>query len=150
MSNGRIHSDILASFFAGTDSDDDSARDPDVSIRSNETGGESFFDELSLASEDVMDIHGQGTGRDGDETNDKSDTSRARAARRAGDLPVNDRDERDQPVLCSTAAVAASGHAAACPTRNNPSGHVVNGPGGAADASISPVVPSQQHGTGGR
>ena len=54
----------MASLFAGSDSDDDSDFDDDATIASNETGGDSYFDELSLASEDDLDIYGQGTGRD--------------------------------------------------------------------------------------
>ena len=92
MSNGRGQPDILASFFAGTDSDDDSARDPDYSVRSDETGGDSFFDKLSLASKDALDIYGQGIVRDADKTDNESHTSRARATAGAGDSPGHDSD----------------------------------------------------------
>ena len=78
MSNGRSHLDIFAGLFTGSDLDDDSDFDDDATIASNETGGGSYFDELSLASEDNLDIYGQGTGQDGDDSDNASDTSRAR------------------------------------------------------------------------
>ena len=74
MSNGRGHLNILASLFAGSDSDDDFDYNEDAAIASNETGGGSYIDELSPASEE--DMYGQSTGRDGDDSDDASETSR--------------------------------------------------------------------------
>ena len=147
MSKRRGHLANLASLFAGSDSDDDSDYADDATIASNETGGDSLFNLLLLASKDDLDIYGQGTGRDEDESDDASETTSARAARRAGDSPRNDRDDRRQRVLRSTAGVAASGHARSHSTRNNPSGDVVDGLGGSAESSTSPAIPSQQDGT---
>ena len=56
MSNGRSHLNIFSGFFAGLDSDDDSDFDDDTTIASNKAGGGSYFDELSLAPEDDLDI----------------------------------------------------------------------------------------------
>ena len=42
--------------------------------------------------------------------------------------------------------MTASGHVTAHPTCSNPSGDMVDGQGGAAGASTSPTVPSQQDG----
>ena len=56
MSNGRSHLDNLTSLFAGSDLDDDSDFDDDATIASNESRGDSCFDELSLAPEDDLDI----------------------------------------------------------------------------------------------
>ena len=77
MSNHAPSRTILSSLFAGTESDDDSAFSPDVSVWSNETGGDSLFDELSLASGDLDHVYGQGTCQDGDE---RDDDSRSEAA----------------------------------------------------------------------
>ena len=60
----------MSSLFAGMESDEDSAFSPNVSIRSNETDGDSLFDELSLASGDFEYTYGQGTCQDGDERDD--------------------------------------------------------------------------------
>ena len=47
-----------------SDSDDDSNYDEDATIASNRApGGDSYFDELSLASKDDRDIYGKGTGQ---------------------------------------------------------------------------------------
>ena len=62
---------FLASLFSSTESDDDSAFDPDASVASAETGGDSLFDDLSLASGDVQDVYGQRTGRPDDESNEE-------------------------------------------------------------------------------
>ena len=140
MSNGRSNLDILAGLFAGSDSDDDSDFNDDATIASNETGGDSYFDELSLPTEDNIDIYRQGTGQGGDDLDDASDTSRARADHCAGDLPRNDRHDSKQHVHGSTAAVAASGHTTAQPTCNNSTGDVVDDQGGATDVSTSPRV----------
>ena len=75
MSKRRGHLANLASLFAGSDSDDDSDYADDATIASNETGGDSLFDLLSLASEDDLDIYGQVTGRDGDDSDDASETT---------------------------------------------------------------------------
>ena len=82
MSNGLGHLDILASLFAGSDSDDDFDYDDDATIPNNETEDNSYFNELSLMSEDDLGMYGQGTGRDGDDLDDASETSRAHADRR--------------------------------------------------------------------
>ena len=118
-----------------------------MAIASNETGGDSDFNKLLLAPKDDLDISGQGTDQDSDDSNDASKTSRARTAPRASDLPRNNCDDHDQRVLRSTAGVAVSGHVTSHHTLNNPSGDVLDGQGGTEDASTSPAVPSQQDGT---
>ena len=100
MTNGRGHLPNLASLFAGSDPEEDSNYDDDMTIASNRTGGASYFDKLSLASKDNLDILcDQDTARDGDDLNDVSETSRARAVRCAGDLPRTNHDDCDQRVL---------------------------------------------------
>ena len=123
----RSHLDILASLFAGSDLDDKSDFDNDATIASNKTGGDSYFDELSLALEDDLDMSGQGTVQGGNDSDDARDTSRARTDHRAGALPRNDCHDRQQRVRGSTTVVDASGHATAHPTCNNPFGDVVDG-----------------------
>ena len=61
----------------GSDSDDGSDLDDDATKASNETGDDSYFDELLLTSEDNLDIYGQDTGRDGDDWDNASGTSHA-------------------------------------------------------------------------
>ena len=85
MSNDTPSRTILAGLFAGTDADDDSAFDSDFEVRSNETGGDSLFDELSLASGDVLDIYGQPKGRDGDDSDDDSHSEAADSGDRSLD-----------------------------------------------------------------
>ena len=58
MSNGHSHLDNLASLFVGSDSDDNYDLDTDATITSNKPRGDSYFDELPLASEDDLDIYG--------------------------------------------------------------------------------------------
>ena len=60
----------LARFFAGSNLEDDSDFDPDASVCSAQTGGDSVFSELSIDSGDLTDIYGQRIGRDGDESGD--------------------------------------------------------------------------------
>ena len=56
MANGPNHLDVFARLFDGSDLDDDSDFNDDATIASNETGGDSYFDELSLASGDDLDL----------------------------------------------------------------------------------------------
>ena len=76
-----------ASLFARSDSDDKSDYDDNAMIASNEAGGGSYFDELCRWRPKTTStyVYGQGTGQDGDDSDDASETSRARAASRAGD-----------------------------------------------------------------
>ena len=109
MSSGRVSSEILASLFAGSDSESDSDFDDDATIRSNETGGDSFFDDLSLASGDDLDVYGQGTGRHGDKSDDESETSVARTTPRRGDSPGDDARDVPRRTQRRTSGVAAAG-----------------------------------------
>ena len=86
MSNDSGHLDILASLFAWSDSDTipTKARTPRSQATKQEAAA-TYFGELSQASEDDLDIYGKGTVQDSDDSDDASDTSRARADHRTGD-----------------------------------------------------------------
>ena len=99
----------MASLFAGSDSESDSDFDDDATIRSNETGGDSFFDDLSLASGDDLDVYGQGTGRHGDESDDELETSVARTTPRRGNSPGDDARDVPRRTQRRTSGVAAAG-----------------------------------------
>ena len=142
MSTGTRGRTILSSLFAGTDSDDDSAFDPDVSIRSNETGGDSLFEELSLASGDVLDIYGQDTRPDADDSDDDSrseatdssvrseDRVSARRANRgvsrstSAEVTATARPTRSRTIDQGPPETVAIAQAAPATNNNNHSGHL--------------------------
>ena len=95
----------------GMSSDDDCAFDPDLSIRFNETGGYSLFEEISLASEGILDIYSKDMCRDGDdnlrsEVTDTSNCIEDRALARHAKRDVS----RSTPLDISTTARRTRSH----------------------------------------
>lgn len=69
--------------YGPSDSEADSDYQPELSVKSDATGGDSFFGELSLDSGDNTDVYGQSSRRDDDDRDDSLDAG-------AGDLVVED------------------------------------------------------------
>ena len=94
--------EILASFFGGSESNSDSDFDVNASICSNKTGGTSYFDKLSLAYGDDLDIYSQGNDPDSNKTDDSAgdsmcnDNSTLRDARNFDIASHSARDTRDR------------------------------------------------------
>ena len=135
---------LLASLFAGTESDDDSEYNPDDSVGSAGTEGDSQFDELSIASGDLQDVYGQRMGRPTHESDEHANARAANLSDSDGESTISDAEERAVAALQRMAVSGRLRSSTSIPTLPCPSQPTLNNPAQAQEDSGSASVAQER------